>query len=51
MTLPSLFAGKMHALLCRKEKIWWFLFKPFYGLFANKVLNVIKKESEYNEKI
>lgn len=31
-----------------KEKVWWFLFKPFHGLFANKVLNVIKEEVEHN---
>ena len=31
-----------------KEKLWWFLFKPFHGLFANKVLHVIKEKSEHN---
>jgi hypothetical protein len=31
-----------------KEKIWWFVFKPFHGLFANKVLNVIKEKAEHN---
>ncbi|MBC2710432.1 MAG: hypothetical protein HGJ94_05370 [Desulfosarcina sp.] len=30
-----------------KEKLWWFLFKPFHGLFANKVLHVIKEKSEH----
>ena len=31
-----------------KEKIWWFLFKPFHGLFANKVLHVIKEKIDHN---
>jgi len=30
-----------------KEKTWWFLFKPFHGLFANKVLSVIKERVEH----
>lgn len=29
-----------------KEKIWWFLFKYFHGLLANKALRVIKKKAE-----
>jgi hypothetical protein len=29
-----------------KEKIWWFVFKPFHGLLANKVLHVIKNKIE-----
>lgn len=32
-----------------KERIWWFIFKPFHGLFANKVLNVIKENIEHNK--
>jgi len=32
-----------------KEKVWWFLFKPFHGLFANKVLSVIKEKVEHNQ--
>jgi hypothetical protein len=31
-----------------KERIWWFIFKPFHGLLANKVLNVIKEKIEPN---
>jgi hypothetical protein len=31
-----------------KEKIWWFIFKPFHGLLANKVLHVIKEKIEHN---
>ena len=31
-----------------KEKIWWFFFKPFHGLFANKALRVIKNKVEHN---
>jgi hypothetical protein len=34
-----------------KEKVWWFLFKPFHGLFAKKVLNVIKEKVEHNQQI
>lgn len=30
-----------------KEKIWWFLFKPFHFLFANKALRVIKNKVEH----
>ncbi len=30
-----------------KEKVWWFVFKPFHGLFANKVLHVIKAKVEH----
>ncbi len=30
------------------EKIWWLLFKPFHGLFANKVLHVIKEKIEHS---
>jgi hypothetical protein len=26
----------------RKEKVWWFLFKPLHVIFAKKVLQVIK---------
>jgi len=29
-----------------KERIWWFLVKPFHTLFANKVLQVIKERVE-----
>jgi len=32
-----------------KERIWWFIFKPFHGLFANKVLHVIKEKTEHNK--
>ena len=32
-----------------KEKIWWFFFRPFHGLFANKVLHVIKEKIEHNQ--
>ena len=32
-----------------KEKVWWFLFKPLHGLFANKVLSVIKEKVEHNQ--
>lgn len=32
-----------------KERIWWFVFKPFHGLFANKVLHVIKEKTEHNK--
>ncbi len=32
-----------------KEKIWWFIFKPFHSLFANKVLHVIKEKIEHNQ--
>ncbi len=32
-----------------KEKVWWFVFKPFHGLFANKVLHVIKEKVEHNQ--
>lgn len=32
-----------------KEKVWWFLFKPFHGLFAKKVLHVIKGRVEQNK--
>ena len=37
------------------EKIWWFFIKPFHGIFANKVLRVIKemvesKGSEYKNR-
>ncbi len=32
-----------------KERIWWFIFKPFHALFANKVLHVIKEKTEHNE--
>ena len=31
-----------------REKIWWFLFKPFHVLFAHKVLKVIKERVERN---
>jgi hypothetical protein len=31
-----------------KDKIWWFFFKPFHGLFANKALRVIKEKVEHN---
>jgi len=27
-----------------KEKVWWLLFKPFHGIFANKSLSVIKSK-------
>ena len=30
-----------------KEKVWWILFKPFHGLFANKSLSVIKNKIMY----
>ncbi len=32
-----------------KEKLWWFGFKPVHGLFANKVLHVIKEKAEHNQ--
>ncbi len=28
------------------EKVWWFFIKPFHGIFANKVLRVIKERVE-----
>lgn len=31
-----------------KERIWWFIFKPFHALFVNKVLHVIKEKIEHN---
>jgi hypothetical protein len=31
-----------------RERIWWFIFKPFHGLFADKVLHVIKAKIEHN---
>jgi len=32
-----------------REKIWWFIFKPFHGLFTNKALHVIKDKPEHNQ--
>ncbi len=29
------------------EKVWWLFIKPLHGLFANKVLRVIKKRVEF----
>ena len=28
------------------EKIWWFIFKPFHVIFANKVLRIIREKVE-----
>ena len=28
------------------EKVWWFIMKPFHGIFANKVLRTIKERVE-----
>ena len=32
-----------------KERIYWFLIKPFHIIFANKVLKNIKKQVEFSE--
>ncbi|MFC1532766.1 hypothetical protein ACFL7M_05315 [Thermodesulfobacteriota bacterium] len=29
-----------------KEKVWWFLIKPIHGIFANKVLRIIREKVE-----
>jgi hypothetical protein len=28
------------------ERVWWFFIKPFHGIFANKVLRIIKERVE-----
>jgi hypothetical protein len=28
------------------EKVWWFFFKPFHWIFANKALSVIKEKTD-----